>query len=148
MNTERFEELKRNYLPRFWDTENKVMIYPEMFFPCNEITMFIRYNIGQVLPEILALDEMLLNPRFIPMRPTGHFDKNNNLIYQDDTIVYYKNGGATCFGGRREAVVKWHEDWCRWIIETEFGDAYGLNERDEPIKIIGNIHSTNTDTKE
>jgi len=31
---DRFEQLKQNLLPRFWDIKNKEMIYPELMEQC------------------------------------------------------------------------------------------------------------------
>lgn len=84
MNNEHFEELRKNFLPRFWDTENKVMIYPKL---TEDIVLgypIITYKVAEHI--VWQLDLMLLSPRFIIMKPTGLLDKGKNLIYELDIV--------------------------------------------------------------
>ena len=80
---DRFEELKQKLLPRFWGTEKNTMVYPEI--SRNEIFYTQNPNKPNILIED-TLNDLLINPRFIPMKPTGMFDKNGKLVFEGDLV--------------------------------------------------------------
>ena len=80
----RFEELKNNLLPRFWDTASNDMLYPNEISTEEGDFRYLLPFMGQKNEIFYTLSEMLINPRFIPMKPTGSKDKKGNLIYEND----------------------------------------------------------------
>jgi len=135
MNNDRFEELKRTFLPRFWDTENNVMVYPELNLAKDMIYM-VKINNCHI--QVQALTYMLFNPRFKEMKPTGLYDKNGTLIYDDDLIR-----------GRMKAIheIYWDADNCGFFAKIKDEDtrfAIDKNWIESCTKeIIGNIYQSN-----
>ena len=134
MNKKRFEELKQDFLPRFWDTKNNVMIYPELMATNGWVATDIEYQIiYKVGDKNLILDSMLSNNRFKEMKPYGLHDKKHNLIYVGDIVKEIPNGHIS--------EVKYDVS-CGFYMEPEYEarDLFELWERSR-LLIIGNVHT-------
>ena len=140
----RFEELKNDLLPRFWDTENKEMIYPEYVFSeqLNIHSIWYEIIVGKdvfdkdFITHKFEISDLLFNPRFIPMKPTGLKDKNGKLIYDGDVVRFNENDIGYVVGGVR--------GYCYDVIcpqKQSYGSTLYHIQQYHHIEVIGNIHS-------
>ena len=127
----RFEELKQNLLPRFWDTENKKMLYPKKMF--DGIVYYID-GIVHYKDDNHTLSMLLSLPQFIHMKPTGLKDKKGNLIYENDFV-------RMC-GLTDVYIIKWVQESCEFIAQYTKNSNIIKHWYDiKGFEIIGNIHS-------
>ena len=127
----RFEELKQNLLPRFWDTENKEMLYPFI----DIMQQNIRYDAVKSNLED-SFEQLFFNPRFISMKPTGLRDKNGVLCYDGDIIK----------SSFHLWLVRWSDE-LQWLAEPLTQERFFIDRKpfwfvfDGEENIYGNIHS-------
>jgi uncharacterized phage protein (TIGR01671 family) len=132
---DKFEELKQNLLPRFWDTENKEMIYNKFNNNTLGVEFFYYENKRGFARSLYSL---LVNPRFIPMKPTGLKDKNGKLIYEGDIIARESIEIGDIFQSFTGAVEFTQAQY--FITDNENKISAPLFDEIAEIKIIGNIH--------
>lgn len=119
----RFEELRKNFLPRFWDTLEKEMVYPV------KDKGIIGYKPSTV-DSVVRIDVMLQD-RFIPMRPTGVVDRKGTLICEEDivklsSLVELVRGQGTY--------------WKNLRLVVKFKNQSFYPDRLKESEVIGNIH--------
>lgn len=127
----RFEDIKNNFLPRFWDTEKKEMIYPYW----NDYSNTILYPYDKSTEndtcddwDNMDLSDILMSNRFIRMKPTCLKDKNEKLLYEGDVAkesIYGANG----------VVVYNYNGYVLHLADGSFYPIYTTS-----VEIIGNIY--------
>lgn len=115
-----------DFFPRFYDTEDNVMLY----WQCYMQTAFNRLTNTQ---HFGLLYNLLRNPNIIKMRCTGLRDKNGKLIFEDDIIKYgsktFKvifNQGIASFTVELSKAPKWYPCVNKGTMESA--------------EVVGNIH--------
>ena len=117
----------RDFLPRFYDPEGKVMLY----WQCYMQSAFNRLTDTQ---HFGLLYNLLRNPGIIMMRCTGLRDKNGKLIYEGDVVKTEWCDEKTIYQ------VVWDEKMACFCFDGK--DIFYLFD-DLPAdvtEIIGNIH--------
>ena len=109
---------------RVWNTVNKKYVHWGLHI-CED---------GDLCDEVSLFDQTV----FIVEQCTGLRDRNGNLIYDGDVVMWHRST-AWGLGGERRGHVFWHDKFGAFGVRSTLGDGFSINEIGE-CQIIGNIH--------